>query len=67
VTGNGAAPADGPAATASAGAGGSGGSSGGAVAAFLTVFVSAAGLLWAVVHSERVPASALVSAVEVPG
>jgi len=67
VTGDGAAPADGPAATASAGAGGSGGTSGGAIAAFLTAYLSPTGLLWAVVTSERVPSSALLFAVEVPG
>jgi len=67
VTVNGASPVDGPAANPSAGAGGSGGTSGGAVAAFLSAYLSPTGLLWAVVTSERVPSSALVSAIEVPG
>jgi len=64
MIGNGTAPVDGAAAVASAGSGGTGG---GAVATFLSAYLSPSGPLWAVVHSERVPASALVSAVEVPG
>ena len=67
MTGNGAAPVDGATANASVGAGGSGGTGSGAVAAFLSAYLSPSGLLWAVVNSERVLTSTLVSAVEVPG
>ncbi len=34
---------------------------------FLSAYLSPTGLLWAVVNSERIPTSALVSAIEVPG
>jgi hypothetical protein len=67
ATDDGAAPVDGPTASASAGPGSSGASGGGAVAAFLTAYLSASGLLWAVVNFGRVPSSALISAIEVPG
>jgi len=67
AAGDSTAPVDGPTASASAGPGGPGGSGGGPVAAFLAAYLSASGLLWAVVALERVPCSALLSAVEVPG